>query len=419
MQFRTKPEQQRVVITGAGAITALGHDVKSTWEGLVQGRSGVGWMTRADTTNYAPKVAAEVTNWDAKDFMDRKAARRMARFSQFAVYAAKEAIEDSGIDLDQEDRERVGVYLGNGNGGYDDIDKAVRTIMTRGGRRLDPLFMPKSLPNMAAAQVSLTYGLKGNISTLITACAASTQALGEAAEVIRRGDADVMISGGTEAGICELGLAAFTIMRALSKRTDDPTKVSRPFEADRDGFVPAEGAGIFVLETYERAKARGANILAELAGYAATSDAYDIVQPPEGGEGAARTMRQAIRSAGLEPKDVDYINAHGTATRRNDSAETAAIKSVFGEHAYRVPISSTKSMLGHAFGAAGAIETIACLRSIETGIIHPTINLERPDPECDLDYVPNEARRCPVDVVLKNSFGFGGQNACLVFRKAD
>ena len=411
--------RRRVVVTGIGAITPLGQDAQTFWQALVEGQSGIDWMRQADTTNYPCKVAGEVNDWQPERFIDRKEARRMARFSQFAVAAAGQAIADAGLDLDHEDRERIGVYLGNGNGGYPNIDEAVRTIVAKGGMRLDPLFMPKSLPNMAAAQVSLQYGIKGYNGTMITACAAGTQAIGEAAEVIRRGQADVVLGGGTEAGIGELGLAAFSVMRAMSSRSDDPTKASRPFDAGRDGFIPAEGAAILVLESLEHARARGARILAEVTGYAACADAYHIVAPCPDGEGAARTMRWALENAGRTVDDVDYINAHGTSTPLNDQTETLAIKAVFGEHAYQVPISSTKSMIGHAFGASGALETVACIKSIETGTIHPTVNQECPDPVCDLDYVPNTARRADVRVVLKNSFGFGGQNACLVLEKVD
>jgi len=343
----------------------------------------------------------------------------MARFSQFAVAAAGQALADAGLDLDHEDRTRVGVYLGNGNGGYPNIDEAMRTLLAKGGMRIDPLFMPKSLPNMAAAQVSLQYGLKGYTGTTITACAAATQAVGEAAEVIRRGAADVILSGGTEAGIGELGLAAFSVMRAMSARADEPARARRPFDKHRDGFIPAEGAGIFALESLEHALARGARIYGEVTGYAASSDAYHIVAPCADGEGAARTIAWALADAGRQPHEVDYVNAHGTSTPMNDAAETKAIKAAMGEHAYNVPISSTKSMIGHAFGASGALELIACVKTIETGTIHPTINYETPDPDCDLDYVPNVARRADVRVLLKNSFGFGGQNACVVLERFD
>jgi beta-ketoacyl-acyl-carrier-protein synthase II len=328
------------------------------------------------------------------------------------------AIEDSGLRLEDEDLDRIGVLLGNGNGGYPETDQAMRTILQKGGNRLDPFYMSKTLPNMAAAQVAMQFGLKGYNNTVSTACAAGTQALGDATNIIRLGRADVMIAGGGEAGISELGLAAFAIMRALSTREDEPMKASRPFDKDRDGFVCAEGAGVLVLETLEHAQRRGARILAELAGYGATSDAFHIVAPCIDGEGAQRAIRQALDDAGLSPDDVDYINAHGTSTQANDAAETVAIKGVFGERAYQIPVSSTKSQIGHALGASGAIESVACIKAIETGIAPPTINYDTADPECDLDYVPNQSRNIgKIDVVLKNSFGFGGQNAVLVYKR--
>jgi 3-oxoacyl-[acyl-carrier-protein] synthase II len=410
---------RRVVITGMGAITPLGHSVEEFWANLVAGRSGVARMTLCDPSGYPCQVAAEVKDWDPEAYIERREARRMARFAQFAVAAARQAVADAGLDLQALDLTRVGVVLGNGNGGYPDIEQAVRTIVERGGMRIDPLFLPKSLPNMAAAQVSLQLGLKGYNSTVVTACAAATQAIGEAAELVRRGRMDVVLTGGTEAGISQLGLAAFAVMRALTTRNDAPERASRPFDRDRDGFVPAEGAGVFVLETLAHARARGARVLAEVAGAAASADAYHIVAPCADGEGAARAIRWALADAGIAPGEVDYINAHGTSTPLNDTAETLAIKAALGEHAYQVPVSSTKSMIGHALGAAGALETVAAVKSIETGVIHPTINYETPDPECDLDYVPNEARRADVRVVLKNSFGFGGQNACLVLRRVE
>ncbi len=409
---------QRVVITGMGALTPLGNSVEEFWQGCLDGRSGVDWITLLDTTNYPVKVDGEVRNFDPQDYMDRKEARRMARFSQFAVASARMAIEDAQLKLEKEDVTRIGVYLGNGNGGYPETNAAVVTIVQKGGNRLDPLYMSKCLPNMSSAQVALQFGLKGYNNTSTTACAAGTQAMGDSMDIIRMGRADVMIAGGSEAGICELGLAAFNNMHALSRRQDDPTKASRPFDKDRDGFVCAEGAGLFVFESLEHAQRRGARILAEISGYAASSDAYHVVAPCADGEGAARTMRWALEDAGIRPEDVDFISAHGTATPAGDAAETLAIKAVFGEQAYRIPVSSTKSMIGHTLGASGAIESVACVKAIETGIVPPTINLDTPDPECDLDYVPNKARSVgSVRVVLKNSFGFGGQNACLVIRK--
>jgi 3-oxoacyl-[acyl-carrier-protein] synthase II len=410
-------KSRRVVITGMGALTPLGNSVDEFWQGCVEGRSGIDWITLFDNSAYPVKVDGEVRNFDATQYIDRKEARRMARFSQLSVVAAKMAIEDSGLKLDEEDSTRIGVLLGNGNGGYPETDDAMRTIVSRGGSRLDPFYMSKILPNIAAAQIAMQFGLRGYNNTVTTACAASTQAMGDALDVIRMGRADVMLAGGGEAGICELGLAAFHIMRALSTREDEPLKASRPFDANRDGFVCAEGAALFVFETVEHAERRGARILAEIAGYGATSDAYHVVAPCVDGEGAQRAMKMAIYDAGLTEEDIDYINAHGTSTPANDASETAAIKGLFGERAYGIPISSTKSMIGHTLGASGAIESVACLKAIETGIVPPTINYETPDEHCDLDYVPNEARRVDkVRAVLKNSFGFGGQNACLVFK---
>lgn len=408
----------RVVITGMGALTPIGNNVESFWQGCLEGRSGIGYITLCDSTNYDVKVDGEVKDFDPTDYMDRKEARRMARFSQFSVATAKMALADAGLNLDDEDRTRIGVLLGNGNGGFPENDAAMRTIIGRGGDRLDPFFMSKTLPNIAAAQVAMQFGLKGYNNTVTTACAAGTQAIGDALDILRLGRADVMIAGGGEAGISELGLAGFAIMRALSTRTDDPLRASRPFDAERDGFVCAEGGGILVLETLEHAQRRGARILAELAGYGACSDAYHVVAPCVDGEGAQRAMRLAIEDAHLQPEEIDYINAHGTSTPANDAAETLAIKGVFGERAYEIPISSTKSMIGHALGASGPIESVACVKAIETGIAPPTINYENRDEVCDLDYVPNKARNVgEIRSVLKNSFGFGGQNACLVFKK--
>lgn len=409
----------RVVITGMGAITPLGQSVEAFWDALVAGRSGVGPMELCDTTGYPTKIAAEVKDWNPEAFIERREARRMARFSQMAVAAARQAITDAALAADTIDPERTGVLLGNGNGGYPNIEEAVRTIVARGGMRMDPLFMPKSLPNMAAAQIALQLELKGYNGTISTACAAATQAIGEAAEVIRSGRADVMFTGGAEAGISQLGLAAFAVMRAMSTRNDDPEHASRPFDRDRDGFIPGEGAAVFVLESLTRAQARGARILAEVAGFGVTADAYHIVAPCADGEGAARAIRIALDHAGISAAEVDYVNAHGTSTPHNDASETAAIKAALGEHAYQTPVSSTKSMIGHALGASGALETVAAVKTIETGLIHPTANYENPDPACDLDYVAEGARRADVRSVLKNSFGFGGQNSCLVLRKVE
>ncbi len=410
---------RRAVITGMGAITPIGNSVGEFWQNAVKGKSGIDILTQFDHSAYPVHIAGEVKGFDPEEYMDRRDARRMSRFSQFAIAATRQAVQQAELDLERIDRARLGVLLGNGIGGLGDSQQAVRTIDEKGGMRIDPFFFPKMLPNMAAAHVSLVFGAKGYCNTVITACAAGTQAMGDALDVIRAGRADVVITGGTEAALCELGLCGFAVIRALSSRNDEPQKASRPFDAERDGFVAAEGAAIFVLETLEHARRRDAPILAELAGYGASSDANHVVQPCTDGEGAQRAMQWALEDAGVTAAEVDYINAHGTSTKLNDSVETIAIKKTFGEDAYRVPISATKSMVGHSFGAAGAIECLACVQSISTGVIHPTINYQFRDPECDLDYVPNQARQADVAVVLKNSFGFGGQNACLVFKRFD
>lgn len=409
--------RRRVVVTGMGAMTPLGESVQEYWSALLNGESGIDNMTLCDPTGYSCTIAGEVKGFDPRNYMDFKEARRMARFSQLAVAAARQALLDAGIHTEKIDLEKTGVFLGNGNGGFPTVEQECRVLVNRGGSKINPFFMPLILPNMAAAQISLTFGLKGYSSTVITACAAGTQAIGEAAEVIRRGTADIMITGGTEAPISELGLAGFCIMRALSTSNENPKKASRPFDVNRDGFVPAEGSAILVLESLEHAFNRGAPILAEVVGYAATSDSYHIVAPDPEGAGAARTMRLAIKDANLAPRDIDYVNAHGTSTPLNDSIETLAIKRVFCDHARNLPISSTKSMIGHGLGAAGALEAVASIKSILDQKIHPTINYEVPDPECDLDYVPNSARSARVNAVLSNSFGFGGQNACLIFKR--
>ena len=407
----------RVVVTGLGAVTPLGLTVEEYWQGLISGQSGIGPITLCDPTGLPCTIAGEVKGFEPQKYIEPKEARHMARFSHFAVAASRMAIEDAKLDFSQEKLEQVGVLLGNGNGGFPTTEEGCRTIITRGPMRLSPFFMPMILPNMAACQVSLTFGLKGYNSTVITACAAGTQAIGEAAEVIRRGWAEVMVTGGAEAGITQLALAGFCAMKALSTSNDPPAKASRPFDAHRDGFVAAEGSGILILESLEHALARGTQPLAELAGFGVTSDAYHIVAPDADGSGAKRAMQMALADAALKPEEVDYINAHGTSTPLNDATETLAIKRVFGEYAYRIPVSSTKSMIGHLLGAAGGVEAVACVKTITEGVIHPTINYEYPDPNCDLDYVPNKARAQKVNVALSNSFGFGGQNACIIFKK--
>ena len=409
----------RAVVTGMGAVTPLGESVDEFWAALVRGESGIGEITLADTTRFPSKIAGEVSGFDAGAYMDRRDSRRMARFSQLAVAAAGLAIEDAGLDLSSLDRDRLGVVMGNGNGGFPTTEENARVLVSRGGMRMSPHFIPMVLPNMAAANVSRIFGLRGYTSTIITACAAGTQGIGEAAEVVRRGAADVALGGGCEAGICELGLGGFNIIRALSRFQGDPAKASRPFDANRDGFVPAEGAALLVIERLEHALDRGANILAEVIGQGVSSDAFHAVQPDEDGSGAARAIRAALADAGIGPGEIDYINAHGTSTPLNDLAETLGVKAAMGERAYKTPMSSTKSMIGHALGGAGAIEAVASIKTILENEIHPTINYETPDPECDLDYVPNEPRKRRVDTVMSNSFGFGGQNACVILRRFD
>ena len=412
----TRNGRKRVVVTGMGVMSPLGESVDTFWDGLASGRSGIGPMTLCDTTGFPCRVAGEVSEFDPEEYIDRREARRMARFSQLAVAAAQEAMAQSALDLRQVDADRFGVLLGNGNGGFPTIEENVRVLVEKGGMRMNPFFFPMILPNMAAANVGRLLGAKGYNSTVTTACAAAAQAIGEAMEVIRRGVADVMITGGTEAGISQLGLAGFAVMRALSTaRNETPELASRPFDADRDGFVPAEGAGLLVIESLEHAQRRDAPVLAEITGFGCSSDAFHQFQPDDDGAGAARAITFALEDAGIAPGEVDYINAHGTATPLNDTSETLAIKRVFGDAAYGVPVSSTKSMIGHALGGAGGLEAVACIQTIRTGVVHPTINLETPDPACDLDCVPNAARQLPVRAVLSNSFGFGGQNACLVF----
>jgi 3-oxoacyl-[acyl-carrier-protein] synthase II len=395
-------------------MSPLGQSVDSLWDGLVNGRSGIGPMTLCDPTDFPCRIAGEVTGFDPQDYMDRREARRMARFSQLAIAATQEAIGSALLNPAKVDTERMGVLLGNGNGGFPTIEENVRVLVERGGMHMSPFFFPMILPNMAAGNVSRFLGATGFSSTVTTACAAATQAIGEATEVIRRGAADLMITGGTEAGISQLGLAGFAVMRALSTRNETPELASRPFDAERDGFVPAEGAGIIVLEALDHALRRDAPILAEVLGFGCSSDARHLFQPDDDGAGASRAIRWTLDDAGIGPHQIDYINAHGTSTPLNDSSETAAIKRAFGDLTYKIPISSTKSMIGHALGGAGGLEAIACIKTVQDGIMHPTINLQNPDPACDLDYIPNTARDGRVERVLSNSFGFGGQNACLL-----
>jgi 3-oxoacyl-[acyl-carrier-protein] synthase II len=410
-------EMTRVVITGMGAITPLGNDVETFWRNVVAGRSGVGPITLFDASAMKTRIAAEVKGFDPEAWFGRKEARRMDRYAQFALAATQQALQDARLDPAHVDRERVGVILGTGIGGIGALVQGVETLMTRGPDRISPFMVPMMLADTAPGLIAIAYGFRGPNMAVVTACASGTNAIGEAMHLIRRGDADVVIAGGAEAAILPVAVAAFNVMGAISTRNEEPERASRPFDRTRDGFVMGEGAGILILERLEHARARGARIYAEVVGYGTSADAYHITAPLENGEGAALAMRRALADAGLSPRDIDYINAHGTSTPLNDKSETQAIKAVFGEAAYDVPISSTKSMIGHLLGAAGAVEAIVCIRAITDGVIPPTINYEHPDPECDLDYVPNVARRRLVRTAMSNSFGFGGHNACVIFRR--
>jgi 3-oxoacyl-[acyl-carrier-protein] synthase II len=410
-----KSGHARVVVTGMGTVNPLGKDLEEYWHGLIEGRSGASVVERFPADRLTTKFACQVNTFDPQDYIERKAAQRMARFSQMAVAASGMALADSGLDLSKEDTYRVGVAMGTGIGGFDEMTQGAISFATKG--RLNPLYAPTIIPNMAGASVAMHFHVHGPNTTVTTACAASTQTLGDATRMIQRGDVDVMLAGGTEASLCEVGIASFNAIRALSTRNDAPEKASRPFDRDRDGFVPGEGAGILILESNAHAIKRGARIYGEVLGYATTNDAYHQVAPDETGEAPAKAVTLALKDAGLEPKDIDYVNAHGTSTVLNDAGETKALKIALGEHAYRVAISSTKSMIGHLLGAAGAVEAIATLLTINRGIIHPTINYENPDPVCDLDYVPNTARRKDVRIAISNGFGFGGHNAVVVLAK--
>ena len=407
----------RVVITGLGAVTPLGQSVDDFWGGLKSGISGVGKMTLCDPSGYPCQIAGEVSEFDYSQYINKREARRMARFSQMAVVAGLQAMESSRLNLGNEDPFRLGIILGNGNGGFPTLEDNCRVMADKGGMKVTPFFFPMVLPNMAAGNLSHYLGFKGYNSTVSTACAASNQAIGEALGVIRSGLADVVFAGGAEAGISELGLSGFAVMRALTTQSDIPSSASRPFDLNRDGFVPAEGSGVLVLENLDHALRRHAEILVEIVGFGCTADAGHLVQPEPTGSAASAAIQIALADAKLEPSQVDYINAHGTSTPLNDSIETTVIKKVFGDRAYEIPISSTKSMIGHSLGASGSLEAIACVKTIVDQVIHPTINYETPDPVCDLDYVPNQSRSGKrIQVVLSNAFGFGGQNACLLFK---
>ena len=410
---------RRVVVTGLGVVAPNGNTVEEYWDNLVAGRGGAGPLTHFDTDGFSSKIACEVKDFHPEQYIDAKKLRRMDTFVQYALTGAVMAMNDAGLEVGEDglDPNRIGVIVGSGIGGIGVIEEQHTVLLDKGPRRVTPLLIPMLISNMAAGQISIYFTARGPNSCVVTACATAAHSIGDAYRVIERGDADVVIAGGTEAAITPLGCAGFCIMKALSTRNDDPEHASRPFDRERDGFVIGEGSGILILEEYERARQRGADIYAEIVGYGMTADAFHITAPDPEGLGGSRAMSVSLEHAGLNPEDVDYINAHGTSTPLNDTAETNAIKTVFGDHAYKVAISSTKSMTGHLLGAAGGIESIATILTIKNGVIHPTINYEYPDPECDLDYVPNEAREAKVDVAITNSFAFGGQNATLVFKK--
>ena len=405
--------ERRVVVTGIGAITPLALDAEGTWRALVAGQSGIGRITSFDTSAFDVLIGAEVKGFDPEERLDKKTAKRMDRYCQLAVCAALEAVEDSGVKVD-EDPERVGILIGSGIGGTHTWEEQHELHITRGPSRVSPFMIPMMISNIASGNLAIEVGAKGPCFTVVTACATSSHAVGEAAHVIRRGDADVMIAGGSEAAVSPFSLAGFANMKALSTRNDEPERASRPFDKDRDGFVMAEGAGVLILEDYERARARGAKVYGEIVGYGLSADAFHMTQPAPAGEGAARCMAMALKNARLAPEEIDYVNAHGTSTPSNDPLETAAMHTVFGTHAETLAISSTKSMTGHLLGAAGGVELMACLLAIRDGVVPPTINYETPDPECDLDYVPNVAREMKVRAAMSNSFGFGGQNASVI-----
>jgi 3-oxoacyl-[acyl-carrier-protein] synthase II len=411
-------EDERVVVTGMGVLTPLGIGLGAFWEGLAAGRSGVGPITLCDPGDSPSRIAGEVPGFDPRQYLDLKEARRMSRASQFAVAAARMAIDDASLVIDDSNREEIGVLIGNGTTAPPDTETAMRTLVERGLSRVSPFYITSALPNMPACQVAIQLGLHGYNTTIATACAASAQAIGEAAEVIRRGAATVMLAGGTEAPICQLTLASFGALRALSTRNDEPQRASRPFDQGRDGFVLGEGAGVLVLERLSHARRRGARIYAEVIGYASTCDAHHVTAPQPEGAGAARAMTQALHHARIAPQQIDYINAHATSTHVGDLAETQAIRSVFGEYAQIVPISATKSMIGHLTSAAGAVEAAATILALQHSLIPPTINLDAADPACDLDYVPHTARPADIRIAMSNSFGFGGVNGVLIFQRA-
>ncbi|GAB3063139.1 beta-ketoacyl-ACP synthase II [Salinicoccus sesuvii] len=411
-------DKRRVVITGIGALTPIGNSAPEMWENALKGVNGVDKITRIDNSDYNVHVAGELKNFDIEDYMDKKEARRMDRFTQYAMVASDEAVADSGLKVTDENRERIGVWIGSGIGGIQALEDGFKVLYERGPRRVSPFFVPMMIPDMASGQVSIKHGLKGPNGATVTACATGTNSIGEAFKFIERGQADVMVSGGTEAPITRMGVAGFQANKALTT-SDDPNRASRPYDKNRDGFVIGEGAGIVVLEELEHAKARGAKIYGEIVGYGTTGDAHHITAPAEQGEGGARAMIEAMKDAGIEPEDIGYVNGHGTSTPYNDMFETMAIRNVFKDHAYKLLVNSTKSMTGHLLGGTGGMEAIITALSLRDGKVHPTINLETPDPECDLNYVTEGAVEADLKYAISNSFGFGGHNASLILKKYD
>lgn len=410
-------DKKRVVVTGIGLITPLGIGVEDSWNSIIAGRAGIRRITHFDSSNFPTQIAGEVEGFNPEDYIEPKEIKKMDRFIHFAIATATMAINDSGLKITDGNAEKVGVIVGSGIGGLHAIEHYHSVFLEKGPRRISPFFIPMLVINLASGQISIKFGAKGPNSAVATACATGSHSIGDAYKIIQRGDADAMIAGGTEAVITPLGIGGFNAMKALSTRNDEPGKASRPFDIDRDGFVMGEGSGIVILESLESAMDRGVRIYAEIVGYGMTADAYHITSPPPGGEGAARCMQMTLKDGSVDPSKVDYINAHGTSTKYGDEIETNAIKTVFREHSYKVAISSTKSMIGHLLGAAGGVEAVITVLSIYNDIITPTINLDKPDPECDLDYVPYKSRKMTINYALTNSFGFGGTNACLLFKK--
>ena len=410
-------QQRRVVVTGVGLVSPVGIGTEPTWKALLQGESGIGAITLFDASGFSCRIAGEVKNFNPEDFVERKEIKKMGRFIQFGIAASEFALDQSGLKVDAQNAERVGVVIGSGIGGFEVIEREHRTLLEKGPSRISPFFIPATIINLASGYVSIRTGAKGPNSATATACTTSAHSIGDSFKIIQRNDADVMICGGAEACITPMGIGGFAAMRALSQRNDEPAKASRPWDADRDGFVVGEGSGILILEALEHAKQRGANILAEIVGYGMSGDAYHITSPSEDGDGAYRVMRLAIKDAGVEPEQIDYVNAHGTSTEVGDRIETTALKRVFCDHAYKLAVSSTKSMTGHLLGGAGGLEAGITVLALRDQIAPPTVNLDVPDPVCDLDYVPHNARPMKMEYALSNSFGFGGTNGCLIFKR--